>query len=125
MQKIAVLYDASQAVLSTFDLDEVLNQILMIARDYFHLQNVAILLLDKNTQELQVRSQIGWDAGMDELKFPLDVLRAHASDCSGRAQRNDVVRLEGDSADVFGDFTYRDGLVGDHRSIFSSSLIPT
>lgn len=72
MQKIAVLYDASQAVLSTFDLDEVLNQILMIARDYFHLQNVAILLLDKNTQELQVRSQIGWDAGMDELKFPLD-----------------------------------------------------
>ncbi len=72
MQKIAVLYDASQAVLSTFDLDEVLSQILMIARDYFHLQNVAILLLDKNTQELQVRSQIGWDAGMDQLKFPLD-----------------------------------------------------
>jgi len=26
MQKIAILYDASQAVLSTFDLDEVLNQ---------------------------------------------------------------------------------------------------
>jgi diguanylate cyclase (GGDEF)-like protein len=72
MQKIAVLYDASQAVLSTFDLDEVLNQILMIARDYFHLQNVAILLLDKNTQELQVRSQIGWDAGMDQLNLPLD-----------------------------------------------------
>lgn len=72
MQKIAVLYDASQAVLSTFDLDEVLNQILMIARDYFHLQNVAILLLDKNTQELQVRSQIGWDAGMDQIRLSLD-----------------------------------------------------
>src|SRR5581483_9051144 len=72
MQKIAVLYDASQAVLSTFDLDEVLNQILMIARDYFHLQNVAILLLDKNARELQVRSQIGWDAGMDQLRLTLD-----------------------------------------------------
>ncbi len=72
MQKVAVLYDASQAVLSTFALDEVLSQILMIARDYFHLQNVAILLLDKNTQELQVRSQIGWDAGMDQLRMPLD-----------------------------------------------------
>ena len=47
MQKIAILYDASQAVLSTFDLDEVLQRILVIARDYFHLQNVAILLLDK------------------------------------------------------------------------------
>ncbi len=72
MQKVAVLYDASQAVLSTFALDEVLSQILMIARDYFHLQNVAILLLDKNTHELQVRSQIGWDAGMDQLNMPLD-----------------------------------------------------
>ncbi len=44
MQKISILYDASQAVLSTFELDEVLQQILTIARDYFHLQNVAILL---------------------------------------------------------------------------------
>ena len=50
MQKIAILYDASQAVLSTFDLDEVLQRILVIARDYFHLQNVAILLLDKETK---------------------------------------------------------------------------
>ncbi len=49
MQKIAILYDASQAVLSTFDLDEVLQHILVIARDYFHLQNVAILLLDKDS----------------------------------------------------------------------------
>ncbi|HJS98599.1 MAG TPA: diguanylate cyclase [Terriglobales bacterium] len=72
MQKIAVLYDASQAVLSTFDLDEVLNQILMIARDYFHLQNVAILLLDKSTQELQVRSQIGWDEGRDQIRLSLE-----------------------------------------------------
>src|SRR5277367_6666089 len=59
MQKIAILYDASQAVLSTFDLDEVLQRILVIARDYFHLQNVAILLLDKDTDQLCTRSQIG------------------------------------------------------------------
>ena len=67
MQKIAILYDASQAVLSTVDLDEVLQRILVIARDYFHLQNVAILLLDKETNELCVRSQIGWDSGMDQV----------------------------------------------------------
>ena len=71
MQKIAILYDASQAVLSTFDLDEVLQQILMIARDYFHLQNVAILMLDKEAQELYVRSQIGWDAGNDQVRLPV------------------------------------------------------
>jgi len=37
MQKVAVLYDASQAVLSAPDLEGVLHQILIIARDYFHL----------------------------------------------------------------------------------------
>ena len=66
MSRIAVLYDAGQAVLSTFELDEVLQRILTIARDYFHLRNVAILLLDKETQQLCVRSQIGWDANKDK-----------------------------------------------------------
>lgn len=67
MQKIAVLYDAGQAVLSTFDLDEVLRRILGIARDHFHLRNVAVLLLDTNAKQLSVRSQIGWDSGMDKI----------------------------------------------------------
>lgn len=67
MQKIAVLYDAGQAVLSTFDLDEVLQRILGIARDHFHLRNVAVLLLDGEAKDLSVRSQIGWDAGMDRV----------------------------------------------------------
>src|SRR3989442_8117968 len=71
MQKITILYDASQAVLSTFELDEVLQQILIIARDYFHLPNVSILLLDKETNELYVRSQIGWDQKSDGVRVPI------------------------------------------------------
>jgi diguanylate cyclase (GGDEF)-like protein len=71
MNKIAVLYDAGQAVLSTFDLDEVLQRILGIARDYFHLRNVAIGLLDKQSQQLYIRSQIGWDEGQDKVQLPL------------------------------------------------------
>jgi diguanylate cyclase (GGDEF)-like protein len=67
MPKLAVLYEAGQAVLSTFDLDEVLQRILAIARDYFHLPNVAILLLDKEAKQLCVRSQIGWDPGKDKI----------------------------------------------------------
>ncbi len=67
MAKTALLFEASQAVLSTFDLDEVLQRILAITRDYFHLRNVAILLIDKETQRLCVRSQVGWDAGKDTL----------------------------------------------------------
>ncbi len=71
MPKIAVLYEAGQAVLSTFDSGEVLQRILAIARDHFHLPNVAILLLDKEAQELFVRSQIGWDAGKDTIRFSI------------------------------------------------------
>jgi diguanylate cyclase (GGDEF)-like protein len=71
MQNIAILYDASQAVLSTFDLDEVLRRILGIARDYFHLQNVAILLIDAEASELSVHSQMGWDEGSDKTRIPL------------------------------------------------------
>ena len=61
MPRIAVLYDAGQAVLSTLDLDEVLQRILAIASDFFRLHNVAVRLLDKETQELCLRSQIGRD----------------------------------------------------------------
>ncbi len=71
MQKIAILYDASQAVLSTFDLDEVLQHILVIARDYFHLQNVAILLLDQDTDQLRTRSQIGCEHGLDDVRVSI------------------------------------------------------
>lgn len=71
MQKIAILYDASQAVLSTFDLDEVLRQILAIMRDYFHLQNVSIFLLDKAKQELVVKSHLGWGPGRENTIIPL------------------------------------------------------
>ena len=59
MQKVAILYDASQAVLSTFNLDEVLDQILSIVRDYFHLESGAILLLEPKRQVLEVRSSFG------------------------------------------------------------------
>jgi len=59
MQKVAILYDVSQAVLSTFDLDEVLSQILMIAKDYFRVENCAILLLDPADQKLKVRKEFG------------------------------------------------------------------
>jgi diguanylate cyclase (GGDEF)-like protein len=71
MQKIAILYDASQAVLSTFDLDEVLNRILTIIRDYFQLQNGAILLLDKSREELFIRAQIGRGAENTTIRVPL------------------------------------------------------
>lgn len=68
MKKIAILYDASQAVISTFDLDEVLTRILAIARDYFHLKFVAVLLLDQKTQEVHLRSHLGYEGAMSYVR---------------------------------------------------------
>lgn len=70
MQKIAILYDASQAVMSTFDLDEVLAQILSIVRDYFQIGNGAVLLYDPATKELYVRKQFN-RAGTDSVRIPV------------------------------------------------------
>ena len=71
MQRITLLYDASQAILSTFEADEVLQRILTIAQDYFHLRTVAILLLDDEGQELYVRSHIGWNEQAQNSRISL------------------------------------------------------
>jgi diguanylate cyclase (GGDEF)-like protein len=73
MQRVTLLYDASQAVLSTFEADEVLQRILAIARDYFHLRTVAILLIDEKTRDLYVRSHIGWNLEFEKIRVPLGV----------------------------------------------------
>jgi len=72
MQRVAILYDASQAVLSTFELDEVLNQILEIVRDYFHLQSGAILLLDDEKQHLYIRSSFGDQGDTSAIRIPIN-----------------------------------------------------
>lgn len=71
MQRLAILYDASQAVLSTFNLDEVLSRILGIVRDVFHLDKAAIMLLDAKTQELYVQTQFGSDPSGETIRVQL------------------------------------------------------
>src|SRR5512146_1724238 len=71
MQKIAILYDASQAVLSTFDLDEVFKQILSILRDYFQLRHCGILLLDRDSDELVLRMDLGWEEEQENTRIPV------------------------------------------------------
>jgi len=71
MQKIAILYDASQAVLSTLDLDEVLKRILALVRDYFQVHRAAILLLEDGKKELYVRASNGWDHDSDQVRLPV------------------------------------------------------
>lgn len=71
MHKIAILYDASHAILSTFDLDEALNRILAILRDYFHLHSGAILLVNPESRSLTVRSAFNMEGVTGSLLIPL------------------------------------------------------
>ena len=58
MQKIAVLYDASQT-LTTTEPEEVLRRILTIVRDYFQIHTAAVFLLEEETHELVPHCHIG------------------------------------------------------------------
>ena len=58
-QKIAIVHDASQAVLASVDLDDVLGQILSVIRDHFPLHSATVLLLDKAKQNLLIRAYLG------------------------------------------------------------------
>lgn len=71
MQKIAILYDASQAALSTFDSNGVLMEILGTVRDYFQIENGAIYLADRDKPELHLKEHFGKhaEAPVPVLKF--------------------------------------------------------
>ena len=71
MQKMSILYDASQAVLSTFRLDEVLRRILDILGDYFQIEHRAILLVDEPSATLQLHSHNGWLTNTAGQSIPL------------------------------------------------------
>jgi diguanylate cyclase (GGDEF)-like protein len=71
MEKIAILYDASQAVLSTFRLDEVLDRILSTLGDYFQIEHRAVLLLDEATGTLRVHSHNGWLEDEEQQRIPV------------------------------------------------------
>lgn len=136
MQKIAILYDASQAILSTFDLDEVLNQILSIIRDYFQLQNGAVLLLDKHKSELYIRAHLGY-MGVEGLRIPLGKgLSGHAAqlkrpiyspDVKKDPRYLNVIRTTGSEVAI--PLMVRDEVVGvldfqsEHLNFFDSEMI--
>ncbi len=68
MQKIAVLYDASQT-LTASEPDEVLRRTLNIVRDYFQIETAAVLLLEDETQELVPNCHIGCEEIFDKARI--------------------------------------------------------
>jgi diguanylate cyclase (GGDEF)-like protein len=113
MQKISILYDASQAVLSTFRLEEVFARIIDILGDYFQLGRRAILLVDERSQTLRVHCENGW------MRRPKDVAIPVGSGITGHAvaQKRPIY-----APDVTKDPRYVEGFQGT-RSEFAIPLI--
>lgn len=70
MQKIAVLYDASQT-LTTTEPEEVLRRILTIVRDYFQIQTAAVFLLEEETHQLVPHCHIGCEEILGKARIAI------------------------------------------------------
>ena len=71
MQKLALLYETTQKILSTFDLDEVLERILAVAKDYFRLPISAVWLRDPRGHDLYRRASSGWPEEVRPGRLPI------------------------------------------------------
>jgi diguanylate cyclase (GGDEF)-like protein len=76
---LAPLYAAGQAVIATFDLEEVLTRLVSTVQKHFKLKHIAVLLEDEKTGSLQTRKSIGWSgAGLKALSGGVGLIAAAA-----------------------------------------------
>ena len=68
--RLSILNQAAMMLTSTLDLDEVLSSILEMARKALDLSHCAVLLLEEDSEELEVRAQAGYDVGA-LLRIPM------------------------------------------------------
>ncbi|MGQ9817282.1 MAG: diguanylate cyclase [bacterium] len=73
-RELSVSFTIAQSLVSTLDLDDVLNRILEVIRENFGYENCAILLIDKKTNELYVRASRGYPDYLIK-KFRLDITK--------------------------------------------------
>jgi diguanylate cyclase (GGDEF)-like protein len=59
-KELSVSFAIAQSLISTLDLDDVLNRILEVIRITFGYENCAILLIDKKTNELYIKAAHGY-----------------------------------------------------------------
>lgn len=68
-KETAMLYEISQSFISSLDIDKLLGNILKRFIDVFGFLNLAIFLLDEQTQELKLRSYINYPENIRNLRI--------------------------------------------------------
>lgn len=71
-RELSVSFTIAQSLISTLDIDDVLNRILEVIRENFGYENCAILLVDKRTNELYIRASRGYPEYLTK-KMRLDI----------------------------------------------------
>lgn len=71
-RELSVSFTIAQSLISTLDLDDVLNRILEVIRENFGYENCAILLVDKKTNELYIKASRGYPEYLSK-KIHLDI----------------------------------------------------
>lgn len=71
-RELSVSFTIAQSLISTLDLDDVLNRILEVIRENFGYENCAILLVDKKTNELYIKASRGYPGYLSK-KIRLDI----------------------------------------------------
>lgn len=81
-QEMTLLYEASQSFMSTLDFDKLLVNILERLKNTFGYLNLAILLVDEETQELYPRSYINYPEYIKKLRFKIgrDGISGHVAE---------------------------------------------
>ncbi len=114
MHDLTELYDASQAVLATFDLDEVLGRILTAVERCFRPRTASVRLLDPQRQELQLRAAVGAQRASICQRIAL------GSGLTGAAARD---RRVIHSADVASDARYLSSIAGTRSELAVPLLV--
>lgn len=75
-RELSVSFNIAQSLISTLDLDDVLNRILEVIHENFGYENCAILLVDKKTNELYIKASRGYPDYLSK-KIRLDINKKH------------------------------------------------
>lgn len=81
-QEMTLLYEVSQSFMSTLDFDKLLVNILERLKNTFGYLNLAIMLVDEETQELYPRSYINYPKYIKKLRFKIgrDGISGHVAE---------------------------------------------
>ena len=71
-EKLAAIYDLSRETTLTLNKDEIYTSVLDVSTKVLHFDNMAIILIDKQTDETYIAAHIGYPKEIESRRLPVD-----------------------------------------------------